>query len=160
MKRILNYKTLILMLGVLFSFTSCLKRGLDDLPAFDEAEIANIFFEHRYLDPDDEWIDGSEVVKNQRLEVAKEINGNEVDVIITVPEASGTFTEEERQNVSLSNIVCYMNISTAATIEPVDGAPVLGKPGDFSTSRKYKITAANGKTAQTWTIKITELVLN
>jgi hypothetical protein len=163
MKKIINYKFLIFAIGVLFSFTSCLKSGLDELPAFEDTEIANIFFEHRFLDPNDKWTDGSSIVQFQRLEVTKEIKTNEsaaedsVIVTLSVPKPSGSFTTEERQKVTLENMVCYMNISTAAKIEPLDGAPVLGKPGDFTSPRKYKITAADGKTTRIWVIKVNPL---
>jgi hypothetical protein len=163
MKKIINYKFLIFAIGALFSFTSCLKSGLDELPAFEDTEIANIFFEHRYLDPNDQWTDGSSIVQFQRLDVSKEIKTNEaasedsVIVTLSIPMPSGSFTTEERQKVSLESIVCYMNISTAAKIEPLDGAPVLGKPGDFTSPRKYKITAADGKTTRTWVIKVNPL---
>jgi hypothetical protein len=160
MKKIINYKFLIFAIGALFSFTSCLKSGLEELPAFEDTEIANIFFEHRYLDPNEKWTDGSSVVQFQRLDVTKEIKTNEaasedsVIVTLSIPMASGSFTSEERQKVTLENIVCFMNISTAAKIAPLDGAPVLGKPGDFTSPRKYKITAADGITSRIWVIKV------
>lgn len=44
----------------------------------------------------------------------------------------------------MSNVVVSLNISTAAMIQPIDGAAVLGKPGDWSKPNKYEITAADG----------------
>ena len=49
-----------------------------------------------------------------------------------------------------------VNLSTAAVIAPQDGAPTLGTPGDFSTTRRYVVTAANG-TKKDWTIQVTAL---
>ena len=48
------------------------------------------------------------------------------------------------------------NLSTAAVIAPQDGAPTLGTPGDFSTTRRYVVTAAYG-TKKDWTIQVTAL---
>ena len=162
-----NIKKLGFLMLILLAFglTSCLEHGLDDLPAFDEAVISNIFIEHRYMDPNDKWTDGSEIVKFQRLEISRDIvlregSGSSLDSVIVepvVPAASGSFTEAERQNVTLNNLVAFVNISTAATIEPLDGAPVLGEPGDFSQPRKYRITAADGKTSRDWVILIKPL---
>jgi hypothetical protein len=140
--------------------TSCLKSGLADLPVYTDCDITNIYFEYRYEDPTALWIDGSPIVKYITLVVAtKTIDAaaNTVTVGINVPAASGTFTTAERAKVALTNIVCTMNISTAATIAPLEGAPKLGVPGDFSAIRKYLVTAADGKTTKTWTVTITAL---
>ena len=75
---------------------------------------------------------------------------------MTVPAASGAFTETIRGQVSLASLVGKFNISTAAAIEPVEGSPTLGIPGDFSAPRKYRVTAANGA-SQVWTVHITSL---
>jgi hypothetical protein len=41
---------------------------------------------------------------------------------------------------------------------PLNGAPKLGSPGDFSAKEfKYQVTAADG-TKREWTIKITDFV--
>ncbi|MDE7236705.1 MAG: hypothetical protein K2N66_02660, partial [Paramuribaculum sp.] len=52
-----------------------------------------------------------------------------------------------------SELVVVLNISTAAVIEPLDGAPALGVPGDWSKPNKYQITAANGK-KKVWTVTL------
>lgn len=150
---------------MLTGLSSCLTQGLDELPAFDDAKIVNVFVEHRYKDNSDEWIDGSNVVKFQKLDISRkfvtaEESGSPYDSIIiepTIPKPSGSFTAEERLNVTLEHIVVYVNISTAAKIEPIDGAPKLGVPGDFSKPRKYKVTAADNKTTSEWVIMIKPL---
>ena len=44
-----------------------------------------------------------------------------------------------------------MDLSTAARITPLNGAPKLGNPGDFSAKEfKYQVTAADG-TKKEWT---------
>ena len=164
LKKLTMNKIKYIIAGVLFLsltiFTSCLKSGLEDLPAFTDADITNIYFEYRYQDPNDLWIDGTAKVKYVTLVVAtKTIDAaaRTVTVTITVPAASGAFTATERAKVALTNLVGMTSISTAAKIEPVEGAPQLGKPGDFSAPRKYLVTAADGTTKKTWTITVTAL---
>jgi hypothetical protein len=163
-----KFNHIILGLAVLAGSTmlsSCLKSGLDELPAFDGADITDINFEYRFEDSSDKWTDGANTVKFVKLGITKEIkkageSGNANDLItasLTIPPPSGSFTREERQKVSLDNLVAYAYLSTAATIEPLDGAPILGAPGNFSAERKYKVTAADGKTSKIWTVKVNPL---
>lgn len=50
------------------------------------------------------------------------------------------------------------NLRATARIMPLNGAPKLGSPGDFSAKEfKYQVTAADG-TKREWTIKITDFV--
>lgn len=159
MKKV-KYIFLGLMYCSLTLLTSCLKSGLGDLPVYTDCDITNIYFEYRYEDPTTLWTDGSPIVKYVTLVLAtKTIDAvaNSVSVSINVPAASGTFTTTERAKVALTNLVCSMNISTAATIAPLEGAPKLGVPADFSSARKYLVTAADGITTKTWTITITAL---
>lgn len=158
MKKNINLLRFLIFTLIVTGLTSCLENGLEELPAFEETQITNIFLEHRYQDPNDEWIDGSQVVKYKRMEVTSTTSGGTIEVDATVPGASGSFTEQERQKVSLGNMVVYLNISTAAKIEPLDGAPVLGAPGDYTQPRNYKVTAADGESTQIWTIKVNPLV--
>jgi len=159
-----NIKFLIIAL-IAMVFTSCLTSGLEELPAFEDAEIVNVFIEHRYEESGDEWVDGANIVKFQRLDLSSTIitseeSGAQNDSIVivpSVPKPSGSFDTEERQNVSLDNMVVYVNISTAAKIMPLDGAPVLGTPGDFTQPRKYRVTAADGKNFRDWIVVIKPL---
>lgn len=149
--------TLFLMLVLVCS--SCLRGNLDDLPAFEDADITDVKFDFRYKDMTDVWINGEPIVKVVTLSVGNKVINAEtgsVTCTITVPEANGSFNEEIRNTVSLTNIVGKFNLSTAAIITPQDGAPTLGTPGDFSVPRKYLVTAANG-TKKDWTIQITAL---
>lgn len=156
--RFVKYFKAILFAGMAACmFTSCLKSGLEDLPSFDESKITDVKFEFRYKDVNDLWIDGEPIVKFVNLTVQNKVinaeTGN-ISCTVRVPAASGAFTETIRGQVSLTSIVGKFNISTAAVIEPVEGSPTLGIPGDFSAPRKYRVTAANG-TSQVWTIHIT-----
>jgi hypothetical protein len=54
-------------------------------------------------------------------------------------------------NVDFSNLYIYASLEIACSIKPLDGAPIMGTYGDFSTPQKYRVTAASGATAD-WTI--------
>lgn len=147
------------LLMLILVCSSCLKGSLEDLPAFEEADITDVKFDFRYKDPTDKWIDGEPIVKIVTLNVEeKDINATNamVTCTVTVPQASAPFTEDIRSSVSLTNIVGKFNLSTAAAIKPLDGAPALGTPGDFSAPRKYEVIAANG-TKKIWTVHVTAL---
>ncbi|MDR1455292.1 MAG: hypothetical protein LBJ01_06550 [Tannerella sp.] len=141
--------------------TSCLTAGLDDLPAFEEAEITDVRFEFRYKDPASLGIDGEPIDRWVNLTVSDRVISAEAATVactLQVPAADGPFTEALRGQVSLSGLVGKFYLSTAAKIEPVEGAPVLGIPGDFSAPRKYKVTAADGKTSKIWTVTVGSVV--
>lgn len=156
---------LAVLAGPLF-LTSCMDQGLDELPAFSDAKIVNVFTEFRYADPVEKNADGSAKIKYLNLPVTRtyklkeETPGAVTDSVllaVSVPAASGSFTTALRDQVKTQNLVVYGNISTAASITPLSGAPVLGAPGDFSLPRQYEITAADKKTSRVWTVKITKL---
>lgn len=94
------------------------------------------------------------------MTLAKTIDeeNNTVTCKITVPGTNALFTEQIRNEVSLSNIVCYIDMSTAARLKPLNGAPTLGEVQDFSAKDfRYLITAANGDKRE-WTIKIQDFI--
>ncbi|MDR3269285.1 MAG: hypothetical protein LBT83_09490 [Tannerella sp.] len=139
--------------------TSCLTAGLEDLPAFEEAEITDVRFEFRYKDASAPWIDGEPMVRIVNLTTQNRVidtNAATITCALQVPAAADAFTEAVRGQVSLASLAGKFNLSTAAVIAPVEGAPVLGIPGDFSGPRKYKVTAADG-TTKTWTVHVTGL---
>ena len=63
------------------------------------------------------------------------------------------FTEKEKADVNINNIVVAVNISTASVMQPVEGAPKLGVPADWSQPHKYIVKAADGK-SKIWTISV------
>lgn len=140
--------------------SSCLKTGLEDLPAFEEAEITDVKFDFRYKDMEDiNPLDGEPIVKVINLIVEDKVidaTASKIALTLRVPDVTSSFTENVRNTVTLSNIVGKFNLSTAATIAPLNGAPVLGMPGDFSSPRAYRVTAANG-TTKDWTVHVTSL---
>jgi hypothetical protein len=139
--------------------TSCLTAGLEELPNFEEAEITDVNFEYRFKDPNSQWIDGEPIVKWVNLQVQNRVidsNTGTITCTLQTPATDGVFTDAIRAQVSLSSIAGKFYLSTAATIAPLEGAPVLGIPGDFSAPRKYRVTAANGS-EKVWTIQVTAL---
>ncbi len=154
-----------LLQGVLIIFataglSSCLTGNLEDVPAFEEAEIVNVKFDFRYKDATAVWIDGQPTVKVAGLIVqSKEINSanGTITVSLSIPGPSGSFTQDVRRQINISNIVGKFNISTGASIVPLNDSPVLGIPGDFSVSRRYEVKAADGKTSKVWTITVNPL---
>lgn len=153
MKKIITYLPVLLLCII---SNSCLKSGLDELPAFSDAEITSFKFEYR-------WIDDS--TENNQLQVIQlptetmiNTDDNIINCIITVPAANADFSASERENVTLSNIVGYTDISTAATIEPVGSAPTLGVVADYTAdTMQYKVIAADDS-SKVWTLVISEFI--
>lgn len=55
------------------------------------------------------------------------------------------------KTANFSRVYLQGNLEKGCIIEPLDGAPRFGVYGDFSSPRKYRITAPSGKSAD-WTI--------
>ena len=167
-KKLIPYTiSLGLLAAAATGLTGCLDKGLEELPAFEEAKIINVFTEYRFKDATAKNVDGSPKVNIVSLPVARTFKlrentpGAATDSVlleVTIPQASGAFSAAVRDKVSASDLVVYGNISTAAGITPLAGSPVLGVPGDFSAPRQYQVTAADGKNSRLWTIKITKLI--
>ncbi|MGV8136069.1 MAG: BT_3044 domain-containing protein [Mangrovibacterium sp.] len=141
---------------LLLSVTSCLKSDLDELPAYEEAEMTDFDLEYRFAVKNSNEVDYLMVVTLTTSPVVDEVNST-ITLSPKIPSPTGDFTVDERKKVSLTSIVGYAKVSPAAKVEPIEGAPVLGKPGDFTASRKYRVTAADGKTSKVWTIIINPL---
>lgn len=145
---------ILFLLIIMATLGSCLTSGLDELPVYEEAEVTNFKFEYRWAAK--EGISDILMVKPLNVDLSINKEKQEVRCKITLPGAdSQSFTEAVRNQVSLSNIVGFCSISTAATIHPVGNAPVLGKPGDYSQQlMQYEVIAADKKTKKTWTLII------
>lgn len=147
------------MLMSLFSMTSCLEHGLDDLDAFDAADIENwpVAY-YRYYTGDKMAANGEQQVKQVQLTRTdgsydfdeENVTGNPFFNITVAP---NNVPEAEKAKVDAKNLVVVLTISTGSTVEPIEGAPKLGVPGDWSKPNKYKITAANG-TSRIWTVTV------
>lgn len=131
--------------------TSCLKQDLPDYPLWEENEISNVYVEHRFESSD--TYGDAPIVSYKRLDVEQIIDpvNATINIRITVPSAGNKFTEEERLKVDIEKLWMYVDISTAATIEPLDGTPPLGDPVNLKNTLRYLVTAANGNKKE-WTI--------
>lgn len=138
MKKALNIFSLLMMSIIM---TSCLESNLDNLPAYSDAEITDVKTEYRYIAKN---IDSDQLyVKPLKVNSVIDSENATVTIDITVPEVDNILTAEERSKVSLSNLVCYFYISTAAEVKNAE-IP-LGVPADFSSKEaNYTIMAADG----------------
>lgn len=148
-----------IMLMTLFSMTSCLEHGLEDLDAFDAADIENwpVAY-YRYYTGDKMAVNGEQQVKQVQLtRTAGEYDFDEENVtgnpFFNITVAPNNVPEAEKAKVDAKNLVVVLTISTGSVVEPIEGAPKLGVPGDWSHPNKYKITAANG-TSRIWTVTV------
>lgn len=151
--------TLFVLIVTSLMFSSCLDGNLDELPVFSDAEISGVrYADYRWKSATATVPGGEALVIKQTLNIEENTKpgDGQLNVKISVPAASGEFTEAIRNQCSANNISVAVTISTASKITPLEGAPALGKPGDWSKPNKYRVTAADGKTTKDWTITVTE----
>lgn len=152
-----NFINCISIIMIIACFPSCLESDLGDLDTYSETKVTAINFEYRWMvseNPSDPW--AGEKLQVKTLTTKAIIKDGKIECQITVPAASGTFTQAERAKVSLQNLTAYMTISPGATIRPNGSAPVLGQRGDFSQSNiSYTVIAADNKNKQDWALVIT-----
>ena len=127
----------------------------EDLPSYEEAEISAVQLYHRWASTDKDPITGEPVVKEKRLNCSSAVDSENavIKVTVTVPAASGDFTEAVRNQVALNKLWGQVTVSTAARITPINGTANLGTPDDWTQERKFSVKAANGNT-KIWTIKV------
>ncbi|WP_439581654.1 DUF5018-related domain-containing protein [Dyadobacter bucti] len=149
-----NKITLCVLGSLSFLLSSCLKKDLPVLPLWDGNEITLVNIEHRFNGTG--VINGQPVVAYQKLVAANQIDVQNatINLQVSVPDPSGQFTAKEKAKVSQSRLWVYMNISTAATIAPVEGTAKPGDAADLTKPLKYEVTAANGS-KRTWTVNVT-----
>lgn len=146
------YTIILIALPILFS--SCLKDGLDDVEYSTECDITNVSFEHRWVIESDVKDIYSLYFKSLNVNKTIDKEKQTITVDISVPSADGTFTQNERDKVSLSSIACSFHVSQAASVTPLNGAPKLGTMADFSGKTfKYRVTSAAGN-YKDWELKI------
>lgn len=154
-----KYSHYIMYLCTFFSFSSCLTGGLEELPEFEENDITGVQrVEYRYISDEISGASEQTIVKKVELTRSKtdiDAEGATVNIEVTVPDSNGSFPETEREKCNTGNICVMVSLSTAARISPVEGAPELGVPGDWSKPNKYTVTAADGST-KIWTIQVTK----
>lgn len=143
---------LITLLSILF--TSCLKDGLEIGELSTECDVTNVKFEHRWV-IENSQIPGMAELRFKEMSVAKIIDKERctIDVTITVPKVDANYPEEQRNATVLSNIACSFEVSRAASVKPLGASPTLGKLGDYTQERTYRVTSASGE-YKDWVLKV------
>ena len=145
-------KSIMAMVVMALSLTSCLESNLEELPTYEGNDITSVKAYYRYIDSSTSIpASGENAVKQKQLHVdASNIDADNAtcNVAFGVPT---NFSETEKAGASLNKLVVVLNVSSAAVVTPIEGSPKLGTPADWTTPHKYSIKAANGK-IKIWTI--------
>ncbi len=156
--RIMKKYSFIITIILAMTLSSCLKRGLEDLPEFEGKDITSVSrLEYRFVGNRVSNASGQKIVEfvelKQNPAAVIDAESATVKISVVVPATNSVFTDEERAKCSNQNIVVVVGLSTASRISPLEGAPKLGVPGDWSKPNKYKVTASDGSTKE-WTIEV------
>lgn len=140
---------ILLILSLLF--TSCLKSDLEDIQVYQDAEITSIRGMHYYYD--------TQTTPNGDV-IFEKANISRADVKIdskagTIVIGKATPAQANITSFSPQKVVMTLNISTAATIEPIEDSATLGVEADWTAgkSNKYKVTAADGS-SKVWSVTV------
>lgn len=159
------------LLGNLLMTTSCLRSGLEELANSSKKEITAVNYSYRFLynDTIKKGTDNEEILKDRVCDViftktSEAIKENGISGFKTtithslnsIQKAgpSGSVTKAMLYNKfkgliakdGITRLWVYVTISDAATVKPVENAPKLGTPGDFTPDRVYEVKAADGST--------------
>lgn len=146
-----KYFYLIAALFVAVLSTSCLESGLEELDEYSGCDITNGNVYWRYYGDGNIAASGEQQVKQVYLAASRKQDVE--NCVYTIRYVTGNIPEAERPNFTESKAVVAVTISTAATIKPINGAPKLGVPGDWTKDNQYEVTAADG-TKKVWTIVV------
>ncbi len=156
---------------LMITATSCLNSGLEDLENSSAKNLTAVNYTYRFL-YDDTIKKGT---PNQEIQIDRvcEIVFNKQSQAITENGISGFRTtlthnlnsvqkagptgsvtkemlyEKFKKLIAtdgLTKLWVYVTISDASTIMPLNNAPKLGAPGDFSKDHNYRVKAADGST--------------
>ena len=146
-----KYLYLIAAMFVAVLSTSCLESGLEDLDEYSGCDITNGNVLWRWYAGGNIPASGEQQVKQVQLAAARTQDAE--NCVYTIKYVTGNIPEAERPNFTEAKAVVEVTISTAAIIKPINGAPKLGVPGDWTKDNQYEVTAADG-TKKTWTIVV------
>ena len=147
-------KFFIAMFVMALSCTSCLESDFEKLDTYEGCDITAGFAWYRYKGTDKINASGEVQVIQKQLQRTGQVIDNEAATCALTFKVPTNFTEKEKANVNINNIVVAVDISTASVMQPVEGAPKLGVPADWSSPHEYLVKAANGQT-KVWTISVT-----
>ena len=146
-------KFFIAMFVMALSCTSCLESDLEKLDTYDGCDITAGYAWYRYKGTDKINASGEVQVIQKQLQRTGQAIDNEAATCALTFKVPTNFTEKEKADVNINNIVVAVHISTASVMQPVEGAPKLGVPADWSQPHKYIVKAADGK-SKIWTISV------
>ena len=166
-------KTIILsgLIGYMAISSGCLKKGLDDLQNSAAKEMTTVDYTYRFLYTDtiQKGTPKEEIEKDRVCEVlfkkqTTKLTENGADVFQTTISydvnsvlkagPTGSVTKNQLyaqfqkliQVDQLSKLWVYTTVSDVSVVTPLNGAPKLGSPGNFSKDAMYEVKAANGST--------------
>lgn len=146
----------LLFVLLVISLSSCLKGGLEEFPVYEDAEITSVStVRYRYVS--DEKVPSSDeyLVKEVDLSYTSDINP-EAGTVKIYASVSDEFPTEELSELSKSELVVAVSLSTAARLVPTGNSPKLGVPGDWSKENMYVVESAAGN-KKDWTIEVVSL---
>lgn len=171
MKR-MRITTLLLALTML-SLTSCLKHGYEELVNSSEKKLTAVDYTYRFLYNDtlQKGTPKQEILTDRVCEVIFKKVSKPIEVdgrkgfsttithdINSVMKAgpTGSVTRQMLYNDfkkliekdQVSKLWVYITVSDASRVNPINGAPELGKPGDFSKDHIYQVVAADGSSQE------------
>lgn len=151
-----NFLYNLFLLFSLLSFSSCLDSNLDDLPEYEEADITSVSaVRYRYITDQKSPASGENIVEELDISYTSAINNDRGEIKINA-KIPTDFPKDQINNLSKSNLLVAVTLSTAARLIPVEGSPRLGVPADWSKANKYIVTSASGKQKE-WTIEVVSL---
>mgnify|MGYP003558850816 FL=1 len=153
MKKFLNIFAALLLAVV---STSCLKHDLEELDVYSGCDITRVDCAYRWKTGEihpgtqSEKVNQVYVSAYSRTYVTDESDPSRGVCTIRY---SKTNTPQQYRSVAETEMVVYVTISTAATMKPINGAPALGIPADWTADHEYEVTAADG-TKKIWKIVV------
>ena len=153
MKKFLNIFAALLLAVV---STSCLKHDLEELDVYSGCDITRVDCAYRWKTGEihpgtqSEKVNQGYVSAYSRTYVTDESDPSRGVCTIRY---SKTNIPEQYRSVAETEMVVYVTISTAATMKPINGAPALGIPADWTADHEYEVTAADG-TKKIWKIVV------
>lgn len=155
-----TFKFIMLMMCIA-SLTSCLKKDLPAIKSSNQTNLTGFYLEYRwqdttYIAPGTPNSDTSIVVSSVQFTDANSPQRISNDTLYAYPLFPSNLPLAQKLKVTLNRTIGYANIPDGATIKPLNSAPKLGTPGDYSKPASYQITAADG-TKATWVIVVNPL---
>ena len=136
-------------------FTSCLKSNLDDIDVYTGKDITSVRGLYYYY---------SESTSANGDDIFNWGNISRANVVIdadagTVVIGTATPATEHISEFNPQKVVIYLNLSTAATIRPIDGSATPGIEADWTAGKvnRYIVTAADGSTKE-WSIVVNQYI--